>query len=506
MSFRDRDAMEKGARAPSLLNYIARDNSTLRRTPGGSKTNPPHPKTDTPVSLDGIGEFLELDLRRILVWLRDGIKLAIVVGIVCAILAACYGLLAKPRYTVSSEVYIEPANLQVINNDLYAQPLQQGDRQALVIANRARLMTSGNVLTRVVQTLKLAQDPEFYQPPSGLFSSQPSSARANADAELGALKSLRKKITLNADGRTFIAELLVTAWTADKAIAISNAIVTSFNAELAGTEAQTAGRAASALDERLAALKSSALAADEAVESYKRTHGLSTGENGQLVSSQAMTQTNTQILAARTRVINAQTNYNSLSRANDTSTATIPEFSDTLRELKLRTSALEQQLGAQETTYGDRHPSISKIRNELATAREQVRIELRRAINVAKAELDRANEALKQVTANMTALESASFSDGQSQVELRELQRDAQAKTQIYDSFLVRVGQIAERERITTDTVRVVTPPVPPSGRSWPPGPAMLFVVGGILGFMLGLGLSVIRGIVSDLRRQDIAG
>ncbi len=116
----------------------------------------------------------------------------------------------------------------------------------------------------------------------------------------------------------------MTAQSTDKAIAISKAIIEAFNAELANTESETAGRAAKALDDRLTDLKKDALSAEEAVEAYKRTHGLTTGENGQLVSSQTMSQTNTQILAARTRMIDAQANYNALIRASDSSAATIP--------------------------------------------------------------------------------------------------------------------------------------------------------------------------------------
>lgn len=501
MSALKRDPTARTSHASSLLNYEMSAHSA-----GSQQLE--IDRQGAPVTLEKVGDFLEVDLRRVYVWLKAGLKLTIASSLIFAFLAASYGLLATRYYSVSTDVLIEPSNFQVINNDLYAQPAQQGEGQRFVISNRARLMTSGNVLARVVESLRLGEDTEFYKPSSaGLLSSIFGSSTSNSkpDPNLAALKVLQTKISLNLDDRSFVARLSVTAQSTDKAIAISKAIIEAFNAELANTESETAGRAAKALDDRLTDLKKDALTAEEAVEAYKRTHGLTTGENGQLVSSQTMSQTNTQILAARTRMIDAQANYNALIRASDSSAATIPVVSDTLRDLKLRAAVLEQQLSSQQMIYGLRHPSIARTQSELNSVREQIKNELQRAANAAKADLDKANEALKNLSSNMVELRSSAFNDAQSQVELRDLQREASAKTQIYESFLVRVRQISERELITTDTVRIVTPPLPPNGRSWPPGTAVLFVIGAFLGLLFGLSLSVIRGIYVDMRSNHSA-
>ncbi|WP_137136929.1 GumC family protein [Rhizobium sp. FKY42] len=501
MSALKRDPSARATAAPSLLTY---EN-------GPSRTGAQHAEAsgqDTPITIEKMGDFLEVDLRRLFVWLKAGLKLTLVCSFLFAFVAATYGLLATRYYSVSTDVLIEPANIQIINNDLYAQPAQQGEGLRMAISNRARLMTSGNVLARVVESLKLGEDREFYKPSSvGLMASIFGGSISNGkpDPNLAALKVLQTKISLNLDDRSFVARLSVTAQSTDKAIAISKAIIEAFNAELANTESETAGRAAKALDDRLTDLKKQALAAEEAVEAYKRTHGLTTGENGQLVSSQTMSQTNTQVLAARTRVIDAQANYNALIRASDNSAATIPVVSDTLRDLKLRAAVLEQQLSSQQMIYGLRHPSITRTQSELNSVREQIKNELQRATNAAQADLDKANEALRNLSSNMVELKNSAFNDAQSQVELRDLQREALAKTQIYESFLVRVRQISERELITTDTVRIVTPPLPPNGRSWPPGTAALFVIGAILGLLFGLGLSVMRGMYVDMRLNHSA-
>ncbi|TIP98762.1 MAG: lipopolysaccharide biosynthesis protein, partial [Mesorhizobium sp.] len=74
-----------------------------------------------------------------------------------------YGLLSKQRYTVTTEILINPANLQVVENDVYSQP-GQVDSQILNARSKQRILTSGNVLARVVDELGLANDPEFLDP------------------------------------------------------------------------------------------------------------------------------------------------------------------------------------------------------------------------------------------------------------------------------------------------------------------------------------------------------
>ncbi|MGI2033132.1 GumC family protein [Rhizobium panacihumi] len=454
------------------------------------------------VTLEKVADFLELDLRRLFVWLKDGLKLIIFFMIVGGVVAAAYGMMATRRYTVTVDVLIDPANLQVVTNDLYSQP-GQIDGQLLTVVNRMRIMTSGNVLARVVETMKLADDPEFYEPPkpgllSGLMGGTPAST---PDPQLAAIKTLQKKVSVSADDRSFVAHLAVSSEVPDKAIAISKAIVQAFQEELARADADGARRAAAALDERLDQLKRDVQAADEKVEAYRRANNLTTGEDGQLVSSLSLTQLNTQLAAARTRVIDAQVSYNALMKVGTDAVGNQLAVPSGLALLLDRASALRQQVEALRMVYGDRHPSIVRMQAELTAMGDQVRNELTRATNAAKSELDKANSALSTLRTQMTELEGSAFNDNQSQVELRELQRDATSKAAIYESFLSRTRQITEREQINTTNVRVISEALPPSGRSWPPSTTVLFVLGLIGGMIVGTGLAIARGIFIDLRR-----
>src|SRR5690606_16049046 len=79
------------------------------------------------------------------------------------------------------------------------------------------------------------------------------------------------------------------------------------------------------------------------------------------------------------------------------------------------------------------------------------------------------------------------FADNDAQVQLRDLTREAAAKTAIYEAFPVRAREITQRQNLDTTNIRVISPPVPPKARSWPPRTSQLAGFGAIAGMVLGV-------------------
>lgn len=488
---------------PSSANPAARpfsrsDYDATQRI-GGATVLPRVAESNPAVTIDKLGDFLELDFRRLFVWLRSGLRTAMVLAAVGGIAGGAYAMLSKPRYTVGTDILINPANLQVVANDLYSQP-GQVDSQVLNAGSKVRVLTSRNVLSQVVDELQLYNDTEFFDPTPSLLQEIMGTRGKMPDAKLAALENLEKRVRALADEKSFVATLLVSAETTDKAIAISQSMVKSFQEELAKGEAEGANRAAAALDDRLDQLKSDVQIAEEKVEAYKRSHRLSSTD-GKLVSSQSMAQLNAQLVDAQSRVIAAQASYDALVAAGPNANSPDPVAAAALVALRNKAGLLRQQLDAQSMIYGRRHPTIVKLSAEVDAADVQINAEVDRIVSGAKATRDKTQSALEGLNAKMDALKGSVFSDSESQVALRELERDARSKTAIYESYLSRARQITEREQIDTSNVRVISTAVPPPGRSWPPRTMLMILVGVVGGLMLGMLFAVGRGISRDLRQ-----
>ncbi len=110
----------------------------------------------------------ELDLFEALAWMRARWVLIAAFAIIGGMAGFAYGMTAKPRYTAYTDLLVPPSGLQLLPNDVYAQSLQ-ADSQILDIESKMRILTSGNVLRRVVTDLKLNEDEEFVPPPPVLI-------------------------------------------------------------------------------------------------------------------------------------------------------------------------------------------------------------------------------------------------------------------------------------------------------------------------------------------------
>ena len=412
-----------------------------------------------------------------------GIVLLTIIGAV-----AGYGvvLAVKPKYVASVDLLVDPTNLKVVENDLFYEGLQR-DRQLLDVDGKLRIITSGNVLSRVVADLKLQDDPEFVAP----------SSRSPA---YDAIAALEKRIVARRDERSFIVNVAVTTQGQQKSVDIVNAVVNGFQEELATADSEGAGRAASALIALLDDLKVEVTKAESNVVEFKRERGLQS-ISGELASTLMSQQMNTQLVAAKARLIQAQTRVSELTSGADNRLGADSLQSETLTLLRGQYATLKQRITAQRTVLGPRHPSILALIPQMQALEQQINAETSRIIQAAKIELEHAKTALGALTSEASEMKSSVFQDTTAQIQLRELEREARAKSAVYEAFMARAGEAAERQQIDTTNVRIVSPAVLPANRSFPPRGYILAAVGGIAGFFLGVMLAAALGLRRDYRQ-----
>ncbi|OWW04829.1 lipopolysaccharide biosynthesis protein [Rhizobium sp. R72] len=436
-------------------------------------------------------ELVQFDLTRILDWLRSGLVLIIALAILGMV--AGYGVVfvIKPRFTAGIDLLVDPSNLRVVADDIFSESMQR-DTQLLDVESKLRVLTSGNVLSRVISDLKLTADPEFVQ--------------ANSkDPASDALRALSKRVTARRDERSFIVNIALWTEDAGKSVTITNAIASAFQEELAKAESEGAGRAASSLFARLADLKTEVAKAEAAVEAFKREQGLQSS-SGELVSTLMSNQTNTQLIDAKARLIQAQSRYNELVSTNPKNRLNASALqSETMTMLRTQYSTLRQRVTSQSAVLGPRHPMILSLQPQLKALEGQIDAETARIVQAAKAELDQSRSALDALNSEANQMKSSVFQDTAAQIHLRELEREARAKATVYETFMARAGEAAERQQIDTTNVRIVSPAVVPTARSFPPRGYVLAGAGGVVGLALGLAIAVLSGLWRDYRRLSAA-
>jgi uncharacterized protein involved in exopolysaccharide biosynthesis len=147
------------------------------------------------------------------------------------------------------------------------------------------------------------------------------------------------------------------------------------------------------------------------------------------------------------------------------------------------------------------HPTLIGLKAQLLTIERQIADETARMVQAAKTERDEAHASLAALEGEADKMKTTVFADKDAQAGLRQLERDAESKAAIYQTFLTRARQVTERQQLNTTNVRVITPALPPASRSWPPRMSLVVGAGMCAGLLIGGMLSIGLGLLGDLRR-----
>lgn len=420
---------------------------------------------------------------------------------------AGYGQWTPPRYTAYTDLLVPPANLQVLPNDIYPQNLQS-DSQLLDIESKLRLLNSGNVLRRVSRELDLPDSPEFngeakastnvFALLDGLLGNRP----GPVDKELEVMRTLAERISAKRVERSYMVTIAVWARGPETAARIADATAKAFQEEVAQADADAAGRAASGLKDRLAELKKAASEAEEKVAQFKRSHGLQTTSNGELLSAQTMAQISTKLVDANTRLVSAQARYDELTATRPNETNPLGTLqSATLTSLRAQHASTKQTIDSLSMTYGSQYPGLVRARSELRGIQQAIKEETNRILRAAQLELDQATATVNTLKEQAERARIAVAADNEAQVQLNDLQRDMTTKIAIYQTFLTRAGETAERQLLNSTNIRVISAAIPPASRSWPPRTVLLAAGGLAAGFGFGAALAAGFGLLATLRR-----
>src|SRR5579859_5160744 len=253
----------------------------------------------------------DLDFGKIWSTVWQG-RTTILVAAAVALLVAVLFVLAVPhRFTAVTEILIEPTDLPAVTNQPN-QSAQVTDTAILQVESQVRVLTSEDVLRRVVASADLAHDPEFArQSPLRLMTNELSALLgfgnrlAPADPSLAALIELKRHLQVRRAERTYVVDVSVSSRDAAKAARLANAIAQAYLAEQTEVRSDAARQISQSLTARLNELRESVRRAEDRVQAFKESHNI-VGASGQLVNEQQLSDLSNQLGGARARTAAAK--------------------------------------------------------------------------------------------------------------------------------------------------------------------------------------------------------
>jgi polysaccharide biosynthesis transport protein len=248
-------------------------------------------------------------------------------------------------------------------------------------------------------------------------------------------------------------------------------------------------RADTWLNHRLEGLKQEVDTAQKAVENYKIKNKL-VGVGQETVTQQQLTAIMPQLLQARAERSQAEAQLKSvkgLSR-EQLETSSVVLSSDTIVELKKQEAEVKRKESDLSTRYGDKHPTLANIRNELNGIQEKMREEVSRIISGLTNDYEIANHKVQSLEGDLAKLEKQTGEGNEATVTLKQLQLEAESGRHLYEEFLSRSKQVTEQQDLQMADARVVARAAVPLKPYFPN--LLIFLVLGTAGG-IGLGFTL---------------
>ncbi|MBB4260154.1 polysaccharide biosynthesis tyrosine autokinase [Bradyrhizobium sp. CIR3A] len=427
----------------------------------------------------------------------------------CVILALLYLFTAAPQFTSTATMVIDTRKVQ-----LFQQQSVLGDIaiDSATVETQVEILKSENISLAVIRDLHLTEDPEFTAGGAGLFGAIVGSIAGlfGSGSELSEFELTRKALqrfessrTIKRLGLTYVMQIGFTSGDPAKAARIANAIADAYIVDQLEAKYQATRRASVWLQDRIKELRTQASAAQKAVVDFKIANNI-VDSGGRLMNEQQLAEVNSQLIMAHASTAEAKAR---LDRMNDIVKQDIPDANvtdalknDTIVKLRGQYVDLASKESIWSTKYGRDHLAAVNLRTQMAEIRKNIQDELKRIQESYKSDYDIAQTREEAIKSSLANVVSESQLTNQAQIQLRELESNAQSYQAMYDNFLQRYMESVQQQSFPITEARVISAATTPLVKSYP---KTLIILGVSLlgGLMLGLGAAVARELADKVFR-----
>lgn len=430
-------------------------------------------------------------------------------------LAVIVVLTVQPLYTATTTILIDPRRPNVVNVDTNQATLQNPATDDAAIESQVLLTQSVAVLRRVVNELKLTQDPDFMPQPSlldpikHLFSTAPHVNGGQDVATLSAVSILQKRLKVSRQRNSFLVDIDVSAHEPKRAAEIANGVANAYFVELVRSKSDATKTAAGWLNQQLDDLKSRVVTSDRSVEEFRAANKLTVNQ-GATVNNQQVSDLNSKLIEARAEAAETRAKFEQVAqlakKKADPGSVSEALASDTIARLRAQYGELSKSDADLSSRYGAHHPLVIAVRAQLRDTQKLIGDEVQRILQGRQHAYEVAAARETSLQHSLESLQNVSGVSGQAEVRLRELQREADANRTLYEAFLARYKEATARESFEMPEARIVTSADIPIQPSFPK--ALLFIglavpLGAALGSLLAIGVDRLDGRVKTLERIE---
>ncbi len=460
-------------------------------------------------------------------WRRRGLILACIAIITLA--SAVVSASMTPQYRATSQLLLTGDKTDVIKETPQGKgaPNNEGE-----IETYTRLLTSRSFAAAVIERLELLKDP-FFNPtlapraePSaftifanwldripllsqtgiaGSGAGGPASAANLTEEELFdlAVTKLISGLSARQEGFSSIVAISYTSTNAVQSAAVANTVAEFFVEDQLRNRRSGSDEATGWLNQRVDELRQKVIETEREIAQFRIENKIINVGRGSLNDAE-IAQISNNLIVAEATVAEKQSKLQIIRSSLESSDglASISEVTTSpaiaaIRQQEFVLLSSEAQLREE---FGPNHPRILEIEAEKRRLQQKTRLEMEKIVAVLTNELEIAKERSLDLSARLSAAKDTLGTRNKAEVELAELEREAQANRDLYTRFLNRLKFLNEEQELIDAGARVVSLAVPPPQPTFPQ-PSVIFVAGFVASVLSGGLIALIReGLERGLR------
>ena len=462
----------------------------------------------------GLGQMMSL------IWHRKFKVIAAMVG--CSLIAYTISYMMTPRYYAEGILAVETRPIYLPQLGMAAPP------QSLDITvprSEAQILKSRGLVDQVSHELNLDDDPDLNpylndapflarvisgtrrafvhaMQAIGIIPSHGSSGDDDDAATWAAVDdNVTKRLDVRTDGKSYVMYVGFDGADPQVSSSVVNTVMKRFLTNQIESYNKSFTDANAWVKERSEELRHEVEDADKKVQAYLTAHSLVATQTGGTVSGQQLADLNTQLSLARAdraqaeaRYDQAQTESKLASGAGAASSAEVLN-SPLIQKLRQQEAEAMQKRAEMATRLGPTHPQIQAIKNEINNVHGQIELETRKVLTSLQNQVVIARTREQSLEKQLSGLQDKATEVADSQVGLNQLQKEADTKRNVYQTFLATAQQTADPSRINQANARVVSSAIPPVDPTSPN--KKLFAIAGLFIGFLASGATIL--FVSEL-------
>lgn len=498
--------------------------------------NHPNPDYKLPQAVGAMQEDDDvIDIRALLttLWRRKWVIVNTTIFLVVISLIIVVQL--TPRYTAESLLAIESRKNSVV--DLEAVMSGLGTDVA-AIKTEIDVLQSRRLAGKLVDTLELTRDVEFnaelntkksllsYLNPLSYLPDAWSDAvlgrkidtRSDADkvdaTRAKVIDAVLSKLSISNPARSYSLRLAFESTDPKKAALLANTLSDLYLTDQLEVKFEATQRANEWLNERVFELRENVRSSEQAAQRFREENQLIQTRNAGSVNEQQLSQLNSQLVDARTDLARAEARQQQVAQVaadGQLAGSGLLEViqSPLIQRLKEQESEVQRNRAELATRYGPRHPRMINVQAEYADIQAKIETEIGKIVAGVSGEAEVAAIRVRTLEQNLAGLKRESFTVSRAQVQMRELDREAEANRLLLQTFVNRFKETSSQDGMQQADARIISQADVPTLASFPKKKLIILLVA-FAGVGIGVGLAFLLEALDngyrnfDQLRQDI--